>query len=196
MVPDIEELGAKFEMHLLVNRKLFDEREIPVLQSRTANNVSPRISEGSKHGVGHEGAGVEQRSGKTVRAVRVPHHIRTRAVKYRSPAIGIRSVHQIVGGREPIACLRRNNPHDLPVSNNLILKAGRVPAELLIFTERQIVNVAEDEAVPNVKVGIPVFELRICLQTKIPLILRTQTGVRGVVERVTVCVGSLKLQAI
>src|SRR3984957_6296442 len=59
MIPDVEEFGAKFEMHLLADRELFDEGKVPVLQTRAANDVASGISESSQYGIRDEGAGVE-----------------------------------------------------------------------------------------------------------------------------------------
>src|ERR1700722_1814033 len=59
MIPDVEEFGAKFEMHLLADWKLFDEGKVPVLQTGATNDVASSISESSQHGIGDEGAGVK-----------------------------------------------------------------------------------------------------------------------------------------
>src|SRR6202034_4126708 len=120
VIPDIEELGAEFEMHLFFHWKLLDEREIPVLQSGAANNVSSCVSEGAQLRVGHKRAGIKERSRQARRCVRISHHVGTRAIEYFASAIGIGDVYQVVGRREPIARLGRNNSGDLPVAYNLV----------------------------------------------------------------------------
>src|SRR5271156_4289083 len=89
MVPDIEELGAELEMHLFFDWKLLDEGQIPVLQSGSANDVSSRVSKSARHRVGDKRAGVKQRSRQATRAVRISHHIGTRAIEDLASAIGI-----------------------------------------------------------------------------------------------------------
>ena len=120
MVPDVEKFRAELKMHLFANRKLLDERQVPVMQSGAPDNVSSRVSESALLGVGDKSAGVEYRSGQARFSIRICDHIGPRTIENLSSAVGIGGVHDIVRWCEPITCLRRNNSGDLPVADDLV----------------------------------------------------------------------------
>src|SRR5580692_1117104 len=196
MVPDVEELGAELEMHLFFDWKLLDEGQIPILQARSQDGVSSRVSECAQLRVGHKRASIKQRSRQAMRPVRISHHVRTRAIEDLAAAIRIGDVHQVVGRREPIAGLRRDNSGDLPVGDELVGNAREMRTEVLAVPERQIIDKVDDESVAHVEIGVAIFQERLRLQPEVALILRAETGRRRVIERVAVGVGRLKLQAI
>ena len=126
MVPYIEQFRAELKTHLFANGELLDERQVPVLQSGTPNDVSTCVSKRPLGGIGDKGASVEYCSGEARRSVGISNNIGTRTIENFSSAIGIRDVHQIIGGREPIACLRRDNSSDLPVADELVAETRKI----------------------------------------------------------------------
>src|SRR5271155_88869 len=196
MIPDVEELGAELETHLFFDWKLLDEGQIPILQARSQDRVSSRISECAQLRVGHKRASIKQRSRQAMRPVRISYHIGTRAIEDLAAAIRIGDVHQVIGRCEPIAGLRRDDSGDLPVGDELVGNAREVRAEVLAVPERQIINKVDDESVAHVEIGVAIFQVRLRLQPEVSLILRAQTGRRRVVESVAIGVCGLKLQAV
>jgi hypothetical protein len=181
MIPDVEQFRPKFKVHLFVNRKFLYERHVPVLQAGTANDIPPRIAERSERGVRDECAGIEDRAGNARSAVRISNHVRTGAIEHSSAAIGVGDIYEIVGGSKPVPRLSGDDSSHLPVSHQLILDTGCIAAEALPVPKGKIVDVAENEAMANIKIGVAILQEGCCLQTKISLVLRTQARIRSIV---------------
>src|SRR4029077_155519 len=75
VVEDIEEFRPEFEMHLLANRKLLDQRSIPSLVARALDDVPSGVAERSENIVIGKGAGVEQRPGDARSAIRIANQV-------------------------------------------------------------------------------------------------------------------------
>ena len=60
MVEHVEKFRAEFELLLLVDRKLFDQRRVPLRISRAFNDIAPRVAECSQIRVVRKRARVEQ----------------------------------------------------------------------------------------------------------------------------------------
>ena len=131
-----------------------------------------------------------------MRAVGISDDVGAGTVEYGAAAIGVRSIDQIVSGREPISGLGRNDSGHLPVSDQLIQNSRGVAAKALILAKRQVIDVTEHEAMTNVEIGIAILQSRVGLQPEVTLILRAQIGVGSVVQRMTVGIGRFKLEAI
>src|SRR5208283_5899800 len=168
--------------------------EIPVLQSGTPNNVSPRIAEGEWNCVVHESAGVKQRTWDARFAIGIadevwPHIVESHA----PPAVAGRDIGQRIGDGKPIAGLRGYDARDLPVSDDLIEHAGRASAEGFAVAKGKLVNVAEHEAMPHVEIGVAIFEIRIPLIAEVAIVERPEVCAGSVIFSVRVSIGSLKL---
>src|SRR5579862_5074763 len=75
MVPNIEKFGAELEVHLLTNRKQFENRKIPILKARPTGDISTGIAEGEEGHVSGESAGIEQSARQARPSVRVTYHV-------------------------------------------------------------------------------------------------------------------------
>ena len=89
MVPDVKKLGAELEAVPLVQWKGLEKREIPVLESRTPDDVASRVAKRPQHPVGGEGARVEESSGNAWFSVRIANAIRTGRIGHIAAAIGV-----------------------------------------------------------------------------------------------------------
>src|SRR5579863_2298211 len=86
MVPNVEELRAKLQVHLLANRERFEDGEIPVLESGAPNDIAPCIAKGEWDGVVDKGAGVEQRPRDTGFPVGIADEVRPDFIKSDAPS--------------------------------------------------------------------------------------------------------------
>src|SRR5439155_22128224 len=77
MVPHIEKLCAELEAISLADRKGLEYREVPVLETRPADDVPARISERAEFLVGGKSTSVKQCSGNARLRVRIANAIRT-----------------------------------------------------------------------------------------------------------------------
>src|SRR6267154_284769 len=65
----------------------------------------------------------------------------------------------------------------LPAPDNLVSRAGQAAAEMLAVSTGKIINVAEDETVPGIEIGVPAFPLRKGAEKARPAIVgRSQIG--------------------
>jgi hypothetical protein len=72
----------------------------------------------------------------------------------------------------------------LPVANYLVHYAGSAFGKRASATEGQVVDIAKNEPLAHVKVGIAVVLVGVALVLKIPVIHRSQAGAGSVVEGV------------
>ena len=125
-----------------------------------------------KHRVRSEGARIEEGARNTWMSVGIAYQIRARAVEAnRSSAIGIRDGNNIRRG-VVIASSGGEYASHLPVSDDLVQDAGGILAERFAATERQIILIAEDEAMTNVEIRIAVVLLGKALVLEIPVVYR------------------------
>ena len=89
MVPDVKKLGAELEAVPLVQWKRLEKREIPVLESRTANDVPASIPKSAQHGIGREGARVEEGARNAWSGVRIANAIGTSRIGHIAAPIGV-----------------------------------------------------------------------------------------------------------
>ena len=74
--------------------------------------------------------------------------------------------------------------------------AAGVAHHALAMADRQLIQITEDEPLPDVEVRIPVFRLRILEVAEVATVLRSQIGVRSDVERMRPGVRSQKGQTV
>src|SRR6202021_2924285 len=139
VVREIEKLGAKFQIRLLGGMEELECREVPGLVSRCLDGVTADIAEGAKRWIG-EGAGIEpcgrcvnfvgsNTSGiarHSARPVWVPDLVRTLGAAA-GAAVSIREVAVGIEPRIPLAGGDREDAGNLPPSDHLVRKSGRVP---------------------------------------------------------------------
>ena len=71
------------------------------------------------------------------------------AVRVRDPVV--------VRYGEPISARNRSNPAYLPATDDLVQHSGRVAHHSLSVTDREFVQVAEDETMADVEIRVAVF---------------------------------------
>ena len=95
-----------------------------------------------------------------------------------------------------IASGGRKDASHLPVTKNLVHHAGSSFAKRTSATERQVVDIAENEAVAHVKVGVAVVLVGEALVLEIPVVHRSQAGAGSIVEGVRESVRGFVLQSV
>lgn len=183
MVPDVEEFGAEFHVHLLSNREHFENGKIPVLQTRSAHDVPASIAEGKEGGVVGKGASIEYGSGNAGLGIRIADQIRPHfEVSHGAAAIGGRDVGDRVGDGEPVASLGCGDASHLPIPDDLVEHTVGISAESLPLSERQFVSVVDNEALTHVEVRVAVVDPRSQLISKVAVVERAEAGAGGVVK--------------
>src|ERR1700730_14069152 len=81
VVPEIEEVRAELDPHLLANGKRLQHRQIPNLITGTVRDVSPFISKRTLNEIAGKCAGIEERSWHTGFAIGIPDDIGSGRVK-------------------------------------------------------------------------------------------------------------------
>src|ERR1700678_1396664 len=69
-------------------------------------------------------------------------------------------------------------------------------SESLPVPKRKLIDVTNHQAMPNVEIGIAVFEVGVALVAEITIAERAQGGVGCVVQSVSVGIGRFKLQPV
>lgn len=173
MIPDVEELCAKFHAHLFAYRKELEDRKIPVLKSRSTDDVASRVSEREGNGVIYESASIENGAGHARLSVGIADDVRAYLEEaHASAAVARGYVGDGVGDGEPISRGSGGDARNLPVADNLVLQPGGVASKLFPVSKWKLINVADHKAVPHVEIGIAVFQKRVTLITEIAVIER------------------------
>src|SRR3984893_3549845 len=171
-------------MHVLAYRKLFDERGVPSFVSGALNDVASGIAERSLDIVVRKRAGIEQGPRDAGRGVGIADQGGASAIKADgSTAMGIGNRNNVSSG-VVIAGGSGKDPAHLPIAKNLVHKAGSIFGKHASTAEGQVVNIAEDEAMTHVEIGITVFSIGEALGAEVSLVQRSQAGARCVVEGV------------
>ena len=184
MIKGIEELCPELEALFFADGENLKQRHIPVLKAWSSNDVSIRVAKSAQDRVGRKGARVKQCCRHARLRVGISHNVGPRCTEDKSAAIGVGEIGGDVGRRKPVSSGRGRDSGDLPIANDLVQNAGSISSNRFVLAKGQLVGVAENEAVADIKVGVPVLQTRVVLVAEITLILGSQTGARSVVESV------------
>src|SRR5208283_579231 len=148
------------------------------------DDIASGIAEGSEVRVVGKGAGVEERSRNAWFGIRITHQVGSRAIVTNgSTAVAARDAVNICGG-VVIAGGSGKDARHLPIAKNLVDDAGSFIRKLAPPSEGQIVDVAENETLAHVEVGVAVVLVRKSLVLEISVVHRPQAGARSRIEGV------------
>src|SRR5262249_18265799 len=105
----IKELRAKLKTAPFIDRKSLEQRNVPILEARSKNDIAPGIAERPLNRVSSKCARVKQRSRNTRFSIWIANYVWTRRVGNGSTAIGIGKVGSNIRRRIPIAGRGRGN---------------------------------------------------------------------------------------
>ena len=196
MIKSIEELCPELEALLFADGEDLKQRNIPVLDAWPLNDVSASVTERSDDCVRLKGAGVKKCARYTGVSVGISHHVRPRCAGDLSTAIRRGQVGGNVGGCIPVSRGCERDACYLPIADDLVPHAGSIASEGFVFAERQVIGVAQNESLTDIKVRVPVLQKGIVLEAEVALILRSQTGAGSVIQGMAPGIGRLKLQAV
>jgi len=170
MVENIEKFRAEFELLLFFDRKLFGQCGVPLCISGALDDVASGVAECPQVRVVGERASVEERAGDTGLGVGITNQVGARAIVANgSTAIATGNIIDISGSVVIAGCPGKDARH-LPVAENLIHDARRVPSKHSSAAEGQIIDIAENETLPDVEVGVAVVLVGIALVLEIPVV--------------------------
>src|ERR1017187_416638 len=203
VVHKIEEFGPELEIAPLAELKVLGEIGIPVLQPRSDDDVPARIAEtrlgsGRHHERRHRAAtaGRVARVGNVaVRVAGIDHRLgkNIRTVGAQPDAEDVAG--QQDAGREP--SLELGNAAELPPADDLIGDYRQVRKERFALAEGKLIDVAEDQPVPNVETGKAAE-----VTPQIPLVAAVEpspvavSALTSVIDRLRMRVRSEKLHAV
>src|ERR1700722_15057032 len=196
MIESIEELCPKLETFLFADGEGLKQRNIPVLGARPLNDVSPRVTKRSDNCVCRKGAGIKQRSRHTWVSVWISDHVGPRWAGDKAATIRRGEVSGDVGGCIPVSRGSDRDARNLPIADDLIPNAGSVSSQWFVLAEGQIVGIAQNESLTDVKIRVPVLQKGVVLEAEVARILRSQAGARSIIQGVAPSVGGLKLQTV
>ena len=84
----------------------------------------------------------------------------------------------------------------MPVAKNLVYDARSILSKHFSATEGQVIDIAENEAMTHVEVGIAVVLVGVALVLEISIVHRSQAGTGGVVEGVREGISRFVLEAV
>src|SRR5215469_12325690 len=174
MVGNVKEFRAELEVGSFAELEQLEHGEVPGLEARSEDRISPRIAEGTEGRI-LERAGVEECSCQAMFPVGIGYNIG------HLQAIGVRETSIRVGGREPVAGGHGRDAGDLPASDDLLLGPAGTANERFSFPEWQLVNVAGCEAMAHIKGSVAFLPLRMLEPAEAVVILRSEVCIRGVV---------------
>src|ERR1051326_2925849 len=161
MIESVEEFGAKQEVLALAYRKLFTQRDIKIFEAGAGQDVASRISERAGFW-NFKGRRIEHLVGHAAVSVRISNQVRP----VRAARAGLTVIDAQVWCQR-LAGLKHGNAAELPIGKRESAERRKILEESTVMSDRNVVEITQTEAMPDVVVRQSTFaaEIRHVLKT-------------------------------